>query len=49
MLVVIVIIGTLISALVPRLSSARARANDISIKADLQQVATALISYQIDK
>ncbi len=49
MLVVIVVIWTLISALVPRLSSARAKANDISIKADLQQVATALISYQIDK
>ena len=49
MLVVIVIIGTLVSALVPRLSSARARASDVSIKVDLQQVATALISYQIDK
>ena len=49
MLVVIVIIGTLVSALVPRLSSARARASDISVKVDLQQVATALISYQIDK
>jgi len=49
MLIVIVIIGILASALIPRLMSARGRANDTARKADLQQVATAIISYQIDK
>lgn len=48
MLIVIVIIGILASALIPRLNSARGRANDVARKADLQQIATALISYQID-
>lgn len=49
MLIVIVIIGILAAALIPRLMSARGRANDTARKADLQQAATALISYQIDK
>jgi general secretion pathway protein G len=49
MLIVIVIIGILAAALIPRLSSARGRANDTARKADLQQIATALITYQIDK
>jgi len=48
MLIVIVIIGILAAALIPRLTSARGRANDVARKADLQQIATALISYQID-
>ncbi|HCY20483.1 TPA: hypothetical protein DIC40_01185 [Patescibacteria group bacterium] len=48
MLIVIVIIGVLASALIPRLGSARGKANDVARKADLQQVATAIISYQID-
>lgn len=48
MLIVIVIIGILIAALVPRLSSARGRANDIARKADLAQVGVALVAYQID-
>ena len=48
MLIVIVIIGILAAALIPRLSSARGRANDVARKADLAQVATALVSYQID-
>jgi type II secretion system protein G len=47
MLIVIVIIGILASALIPRLMSARGRANDVARKASLNQVATALISYQI--
>ncbi len=49
MLIVIVIIGVLASALIPRLGSARGKANDVARKADLQQVATAIISYQIDQ
>ena len=48
MLIVIVIIGVLAAALIPRLSSARGRANDVARKADLAQVAAALVSYQID-
>lgn len=48
MLIVIVIIGILAAALIPRLSSARGRANDVARKADLAQVATALVAYQID-
>ncbi len=49
MLIVIVIIGVLAAALIPRLTSARWRANDVARKASLQQIATALVSYQIDK
>jgi len=49
MLIVIVIIWVLASALIPRLGSARGKANDVARKADLQQLATAIISYQIDK
>jgi len=48
MLIVIVIIGILASALIPRLSSARGRANDTARKADLQQIAASLVAYQID-
>lgn len=48
MLIVIVIIGILAAALIPRLSSARGRANDVARKADLAQTASALVSYQID-
>lgn len=49
MLIVIVIIWVLASALIPRIGSARGKANDVARKADLQQLATALISYQIDR
>jgi type II secretion system protein G len=49
MLIVIVIIGLLSRALIPRLTSARARANDTARKADLRQIATALTMYQMDK
>lgn len=48
MLIVIVIIGILAAALIPRLSSARGRANDVARKADLAQVAAAIVMYQID-
>ena len=48
MLIVIVIIWVLASALIPRLWSARGKANDVGRKADLQQIATALISRQLD-
>lgn len=48
MLIVIVIIGVLASALIPRLSSARGKANDAARKADMQQIATAIISRQLD-
>ena len=48
MLIVIVIIGILAAALIPRLSSARGRANDVARKADLAQIGSALVSYQID-
>jgi prepilin-type N-terminal cleavage/methylation domain-containing protein len=49
MLIVIVIIGILAAALIPKLSSARGRANDTARKAVLSQVAAALVSHQIDK
>ena len=49
MLIVIVIIGLLARAIIPRLTSARARANDTARKADLRQIATALTMYQMDK
>lgn len=48
MLIVIVIIGILAAALIPRLASARGRANDVARKADLAQVGAALVAYQID-
>ena len=48
MLIVIVIIGILAWALIPRLSSARWRANDTARKADLHQIAATLVAYQID-
>lgn len=49
MLIVIVIIGILAAALIPKLSSARGRANDVARKAWLSQIAAALVVYQIDK
>ena len=49
MLIVIVIIWVLAAALIPRLTSVRWRANDVARKADLQQVATAIVSYSMDK
>lgn len=49
MLIVIVIIWVLAAALIPRLTSVRWRANDVARKADLQQVATAVLSYSMDQ
>lgn len=48
MLIVIVIIGILASALIPRLNNARGRANDTARKAALQQVSAVMVSYSID-
>ncbi len=48
MLIVIVIIGILAAALIPRLNTARWRANDTARKADLQQVSAVMVSYSID-
>ena len=49
MLIVIVIIGILAAALIPRLSGAQSRANDTARKSDLYQLGVALAAYQMDK
>ena len=49
MLIVIVIIGILIAALLPRMQGAQGRARDVSRTSHLSQIATAIISYQSDK
>jgi type II secretion system protein G len=49
MLIVIVIIWVLAAALIPRLTSVRWRANDVARRADLQQIATAIVSFSMDK
>lgn len=49
MLIVVVIIGILIAALVPRLQWAQARARDTARKADLNQIWTALATYFNDE
>ncbi|MEI7478006.1 MAG: prepilin-type N-terminal cleavage/methylation domain-containing protein [bacterium] len=48
MLIVVVIIGILAAALIPRLQSVQARARDIKRKADLHQIGTALEIYKED-
>jgi len=48
MLIVIVIIGILAAALVPRLQAVQWRARDTKRKADLQQISTALYVHQAD-
>ena len=48
MLIVIVIIGILAAALVPRLNDVQSRARDTKRKVDFQQVKTALDIYKID-
>ena len=48
MLIVIVIIWVLAAALIPRLTSVRERANDVARKADIQQLVTAIVAYQLD-
>ena len=49
MLIVIVIIGILIAALMPRMQAAQWRARDVSRKTALSQVQTAIVTYQWDK
>ncbi|MEI7478370.1 MAG: prepilin-type N-terminal cleavage/methylation domain-containing protein [bacterium] len=48
MLIVVVIIGILAAALIPRLQSVQARARDTKRKADLRQIGTALAIYKED-
>ena len=49
MLIVIVIIGILIAALMPRMQSAQWRARDVARKNDLSQIATAIVTSQQDR
>ena len=49
MLIVIVIIGILIAALMPRMQSAQWRARDVARKNSLAQIQTAIITSQQDK
>ena len=49
MLIVIVIIGILAAALIPRLTGIQGRARDVARKGDLQQISTALATYNLDK
>ena len=49
MLIVIVIIGILIAALLPRMQAAQWRARDVSRKTALSQIQTAIVTYQGDK
>ncbi|MEI7477456.1 MAG: prepilin-type N-terminal cleavage/methylation domain-containing protein [bacterium] len=48
MLIVVVIIGILAAALIPRLQSVQARARDTKRKADLHQIGTAMAIYKED-
>jgi general secretion pathway protein G len=48
MLIVIVIIGILAAALIPRLQGMQGRARDTALKADLNQLGTAFTVYQAD-
>lgn len=48
MLIVIVIIGILAAALIPQLTGIQGRARDTGRKADMNNVAGALQSYQLD-
>jgi prepilin-type N-terminal cleavage/methylation domain-containing protein len=48
MLIVIVIIGILAAALLPRLSGVQSRARDVARVSDLGQLSTALATYQLD-
>lgn len=48
MLIVIVIIGILAAALIPRLTGVQSRARDVARKADISQISTALTTYQLD-
>ena len=48
MLIVVVIIGILAAALIPRLTSVKDKANDSARKANLQQLVTAMSTYNLD-
>ena len=48
MLIVIVIIGILIAALLPRMQAAQGRARDVSRKTALSQIQSAIVVYQWD-
>lgn len=48
MLIVIVIIGILVAALVPRFAGSQSQARDIARKANLSQISTALALYAND-
>lgn len=48
MLIVIVIIGILAAALIPRLTGIQSRARDVARTADLQQLSTALATWNLD-
>ena len=48
MLIVIVIIGVLAWALIPRIGSARDKANDTARESNVRSLATAMVSYWLD-
>ena len=48
MLIVIVIIGILAAALIPRLTGIQARARDTARGADINQLSTAVSMYSLD-
>jgi general secretion pathway protein G len=48
MLIVIVIIGILAAALIPRLTGVQSRARDVARVGDAQQIASALATWQLD-
>jgi type II secretion system protein G len=48
MLIVVVIIGILAAALIPRLQSVQGRARDTKRKADISQIGSALAIYKSD-
>ena len=48
MLIVIVIIGILAAALIPRVTGMQARARDTARSADINQLNTAIFLYQAD-
>ena len=48
MLIVIVIIGILIAALLPRMQAAQGRARDVARKTALSQIQSAIVTHQGD-
>jgi len=49
LLVVMVILGVLITALIPKLNQVYSRARDMQRKADIKQIASAISVYKVDK